>query len=526
MLRIALIVSELAKLFKTIFKTKRFNVNFCKKLFIPINKTGTVFFLFTFFVASLALFAQISDSNSQRPNILFISVDDLKPELGAYGNSKIISPTIDKLASEGTLFFNAHVQQAVCGPSRASLLTGLRPDNTQVWELFTQMREVNPNTLTLPEYLRKNGYETAGSGKVFDLSCVDDKADEPSWSIPFKKATGERWLLNSENVATEAPDLPDSAFIDYKIADEGLKLLDKISKGDKPFFLAVGFKKPHLPFVAPKKYWDLYNREDIEIAAVQEHPKSIPKYAFQPSWELRSGYVNIPKEDPLPVEMQKKLIQGYYACISHVDDQVKRLLDRLDSLKLRDNTIVVLWGDHGYHLGDHQMWCKHTNFEQSARTALIISAPGYKQNNKTYSVNELIDIFPTLCELTGIEIPKNLDGKSLVPILKDGRAKVKKFAVTQYNRNTMDFSGNAGKNIQLQGYSLRTERYRYTEWIKDMVKSHDSYYLEENVYGNELYDYKTDPLERVNLVSDKNYENILNEMKQLMKEYFINQKRY
>ena len=463
------------------------------------------------------------------PNILFISVDDLNNTLGYYGNTQIKSPQIDKLASQGTAFVNNHCQQALCGPSRASILSGSRPDNGQVWELFTQVREANPNMVSLPEYLRKFGYETAGSGKVYDGSTVDAKRDSLSWSIPFVKPKGTRWLehnetdrfagasdKNKKNVPTEAPDRPESDFLDAKIVDEGLKLLDTMAKGDKPFFLAIGIKKPHLPFVAPKKYWDLYDRDSIQIAEIQEFPKSIPSFHFQPSWELRSGYAPIPKMDPLPVAMQKELKHGYYACISHADNQVGRLLDALDKLDLRENTIVVLWSDHGYHLGDHAMWNKFTNLEQATATPLIISAPGYTLNNKTNSPTELVDVFPTLCDLAGIEIPKNIDGKSLVPILKNGKEKVKNFAMTQYHRTT-------DGGIKLEGYSIRTERYRYTEWVKEMFKNRDGKYNPKNVYASEFYDYNKDLLDSRNLINDKEYTQIIDRMKGYMNDYFREQ---
>jgi arylsulfatase A-like enzyme len=466
----------------------------------------------------------------KKPNILFISVDDLNNTLGYYGNSQIKTPQIDKLASQGTAFTNNHCQQALCGPSRASTLSGLRPDNGQVWELFTQVREANPAMVSLPEYLRKFGYETSGSGKVYDGSTVDAKRDSLSWSIPFVKPKGTRWLEHAEierfsgantgvkNVPIEAPDKPESEFLDAKIVNEGLKLLNTMAKGDKPFFLAVGIKKPHLPFVAPKKYWDLYNRDSIKIAEVQEFPKSIPSYHFQPSWELRSGYAPIPEKDPLPVAMQKELKHGYYACVSHADNQVGRLLDALDKLGIRENTIVVLWSDHGYHLGDHLMWNKFTNLEQATSTPLLISAPGYTLNNKTNSPTELVDVFPTLCDLAGIEIPKNIDGKSLVSILKDGKEKVKNFAMTQYHRTTKE-------GIKLEGYSLRTEQYRYTEWIKKMFKSTDGKYSKENVYAIEFYDYEADPLETTNLVEDKKYNTVIDSLKVYMIDYFREQNR-
>ena len=468
---------------------------------------------------------------NKKPNILFISVDDLNKTLGYYGNSQIKSPQIDKLASQGTAFVNNHCQQALCGPSRASILSGLRPDNGKIWELFTQVRIANPDMVSLPEYLRKYGYETAGSGKVYDGSTVDNKRDSLSWSIPFVKPKGTRWLEHNEtdrfagasnennrNVPTEAPDRPESDFLDAKIVDEGLKLLDTMAKGNKPFFLAVGIKKPHLPFVAPKKYWDLYNRDSIKIAEVQEFHKSIPYYHFQPSWELRSGYAPIPKKDPLPVAMQKELKHGYYACISHTDNQVGRLLKALEDLGIRENTIVVLWSDHGYHLGDHLMWNKFTNFEQSTATPLLISAPGYTLNNKTNSPTELVDVFPTLCDLVGIEIPNNIDGKSLVSILKNGKEKVKNYAMTQYHRTTKN-------GIKLEGYSIRTEQYRYTEWVKKMFKSSDGKYNIKNVYASEFYDYERDPLEQKNLITEMKYKNEIEKHKKFMEDYFREQNR-
>jgi len=467
----------------------------------------------------------------KKPNILFISVDDLNTTLGYYGNTQIKSPQIDKLASQGTAFTNNHCQQALCGPSRASILSGLRPDNGKVWELFTQVREANPNMVSLPEYLQKFGYETSGSGKVYDGSTVDDKRDSLSWSIPFVKPKGTRWLEHNEterfagasnennrNVPFEAPDRPESEFLDAKIVDEGLKLLDTMAKGNKPFFLAVGIKKPHLPFVAPKKYWDLYNRDSIKIAKVQEFPKSIPPFHFQPSWELRSGYAPIPKTDPLPVALQKELKHGYYACVSHADNQVGRLLDALDKLGIRENTIVVLWSDHGYHLGDHLMWNKFTNLEQSTATPLLISAPGYTINNKTNSPTELVDIYPTLCDLAGVEIPATIDGKSLVTVLKNGKEKVKDFAMTQYHRTTKD-------GVKLEGYSLRTERYRYTEWVTDMFKDGEAKYSTKNVYASEFYDYKIDALDSKNLITDEKYKRVIDSMKVYMSDYFKSQNK-
>jgi arylsulfatase A-like enzyme len=485
--------------------------------------TKTLSFLFTFFSVTLTIFSQIGYNLKQKYNILFIAVDDLKPILGCYGNKTVISPNIDEIAQNGTVFYNAECQQAISGPSRASLLTGLRPDNTKVWELFTQMREVNPETITLPEHLKNNGYETAAVGKVFDLSCVDKNGDTPSWSIPYVNVFTDEMKDNfpsyKKRIAVGAPDLHDSLFIDVKIANKGIELLETLKKKEKPFFLAIGFLKPHLPFIAPKRYWDLYDENEIGISAVQERTFGAPEYTFQPSWELRSGYVDIPKNDPLPVQMQKDLRHGYYACITHVDDQIEKLLNKLNELGLRKNTVIVLWGDHGYHLGDHQMWCKHTNFEQAARTTLIISVPNIDGSKKTFSPTELIDIFPTICDITGVSIPQNLDGKSLLPVLVNSNYSIKDYAVTQYHRTTKD-------GIKLEGYSLRTKRYRYTEWVKGLFKSKNGCYSPSNVYGCELYDYESDPLEMKNLITNDKYEKVKIKMSHYMKEYFKNQNRY
>ena len=363
-------------------------------------------------------------------NVLFIAVDDLKPILGCYGDEKVQSPNIDRLANNGTVFFNTHCQQAVCAPSRASLLTGLRPDKTKVWDLKTYIRDQNPNVLTLPQYYKQNGYETAAVGKIFDPRSVDAFHDSVSWTIPYSKITGGRWINASEKVSTESADVPDETVVDGKIAARGVELIEQLSSNEKPFFLAVGFKKPHLPFVAPKKYWDLYERDSISVHPFQEHAKYAPEFAFQPGWELRNNYVDIPKDDPIPEEKQKELIHGYYACVSFIDAQVGKLLTQLENLGIRENTIIVLWGDHGWHLGDHDMWAKHSNFEQATRSPMIFSAPGLTAGESSNSPSEFIDIFPTLCELTGLEVPSNLDGTSLIPVLQDPETLIKPYAVS------------------------------------------------------------------------------------------------
>ena len=489
------------------------------KLFSPRMIWGAVFFaLFPAALPSFSAFAaQTRQNQGDQVNVLFIAVDDLKPILGCYGDEQVKTPNIDALAAAGVIFTNNHCQQAVCAPSRASLLTGLRPDRTRVWDLKTQIRDMNPDILTLPQYFRQNGYETAGVGKIYDPRSVDKDLDKVSWSIPYVKIRADRWMGWPEKVSTLSVDKPDEDFADGKIRVAGERLLEQLAAGDKPFFLAVGFKKPHLPFVAPKKYWDLYRRDDFSPHPFQKHALNAPEFAFQPGWELRNGYVDIPKKGPIPEDKQKELIHGYYACTSFTDAQVGHLLAKLDGLGLRDDTVVILWGDHGWHLGDHAMWCKHTNFEQATRSPLILSVPGVDGGRANASPTEFIDIFPTLCELTGLDIPAHVDGKSLTPILRGEQDKVKDFAVSQYHR-TAD-----GKN--LEGYAIRTERYRYVEWIPRRYRTGKQPYDRADVVAVELYDYQIDPLETRSLANDPNYKETVQKLAAMM-EQFLAQQRF
>ncbi|HHM23662.1 MAG TPA: sulfatase [Bacteroidetes bacterium] len=450
-------------------------------------------------------------------NVLFIVVDDLKPTLGCYGDTLVYSPNIDSLASQGTLFYNNYCQQAVCAPSRASLLTGLRPDRTQVWDLreHASLRANHPDVLTLPQYFRQHGYETAAVGKVFDPRSVDKGHDRASWSLPYRPARGDRWLHSKKKVSTEMDDAPDSAFIDGHILADGLDLLNQLSRQKKPFFLAVGFKKPHLPFVAPKRDWELYPRDKIPLAPFQRHSANAPEFAFQPGWELRH-YVDIPKEGRIPDDKQRELINGYYACVTHVDRLIGRLLRRLHELDLDRNTVVVLWGDHGWHLGDHLIWCKHTNFEQATRAPLIFAAPGYPKGQVAKTICEFVDVFPTLCELTGLPVPENLDGISLVPAMRDPSVSLKEYAVSQFHRNP--------KGMKLEGYAIRTKRYRYVEWLNQDIRLTQDY-DEANVVANELYDYQTDPLETVSLAPLPEYKDLVARFRGILKRYFEEEKR-
>ena len=523
--------------------------------------------VFCFLVISNGITAQKKMDN--KPNILFIAVDDLKPILGCYGNTLVKTPNIDKLAKISTVFNKNYCQQAICGPTRASIMTGTRPDVTQVWNLTTQMRDVNPNLVTLPQYLITQGYETSGIGKIYHPSSAISGVDPVSWSIPYLKskasdfptglgspANGQYQLpetkarmtpeiiaerkkqnkdlaSNDENPksikgpSVECIDVPDNAYQDGVNALLAKEQIIKLSKGNKPFFMAVGFSKPHLPFVSPKKYWDLYQREEMPIATFQEHSKNGPLIAYHQSGELRN-YLDIPDFATLPadslriglkLEKQKELIHGYYAAVSYLDAQVGVLLNTLESLGTLNNTIIVLWGDHGWHLGDHDLWHKHTNFEEATRAPLIIAGPGIK-SGKTNSLTEFVDVFPTICDLAGVPIPSKLDGISLRPLMVNNSAKVNDYSISQYPRKLkkLEMIKKGYTDSKMMGYSLRTDKYRYTIWMNNFTSKQP--FNESQVYASEMYDYVNDPLEKINVVNDKNYTAISIEMKAKMLAYF------
>jgi len=421
-------------------------------------------------------FAQIVEEPT-KPNVLFIIVDDLKPILGCYGDPFVKTPNIDRFAKEGVVFTNTYCQQAVCGPSRASFLTGMRPDYTGVWDLETEMRNINPEILSMPQFFKQNGYITAGIGKVFDSRSVDENIDKPSWSIPFYKKSndyypkemgkakgryrgvkvleeieiyekigGAKGLTGKElsnfikinaKPSVESLDIPDNAYIDGATVLHSKDILKVLKENAKPFFFAVGITKPHLPFAVPKKYWDLYNRDEIQLAEFRENANNSPLVAYHGAGELYK-YADIPPIASfsdvkggmeLPFDKQKELIHGYYASVSYADALIGKLISTLVSLNLKDNTIVTIIGDHGWHLGDHNLWCKHSNFEQATRIPMIFKIPGIKAS-KTSALAEAVDIFPTLCEATEIKNPEQIQGVSLMPILKEIKSKVKDYAVS------------------------------------------------------------------------------------------------
>ena len=513
----------------------------------------------------LAVFTT-STLNAQKAkkNILFIAIDDMKPILGAYGDDFAISPNIDKLAEHGTTFYNNHCQFAVCGPSRASFLSGQRPDQTQIIDLKTKIRSKRPDVVTLPQYFKNNGYLTMGVGKIFDPRSVDKKQDEKSWDeyilpgqLKYPKENGSPALSYYQDPKTKAKiqklreeaiskgitdgnkqyhyitkrckpayenaDVPDAAYMDYAFATEGINLMKRAVKGGKPFFLAVGFKRPHLPFVAPKKYWDMYDESKVPLALFQQKVKGGVDIAYHNSPELRSyqipGYTYelIDGVVEIPEVQQRKLIHGYYAATTYIDVQVGRLLEALKKEGLDKNTIIILWGDHGWHLGDHKLWNKHSNFEQATRSPMIIFDPEINKKIIVNSPTEFVDVYPTLCDLAGIDVPDDLAGVTLQSLLNGSKTKVKEYAFSEMTRGNPE-----GEII---GYSLRNDRYRYTAWVGD-DPIHTQKLSENKIIGEELYDYNKDPLEKKSYINDPKYKEILDGMRKDFKYFFDNERTF
>jgi len=498
--------------------------------------------------------AQTRPQVPTRPNVLFIAVDDLRPEGRTFNSSSPVeTPNIDRLARRAVAFRRAYVQQAVCSPSRTSLLTGRRPDSTRIFDLQTHFRLTIPDVVTLPQHFKAHGYHTQGLSKIYH-GGLDDPA---SWSAPHwtpsapeygdpalvraLRAERDRRRAAGETVAPEvvdrdpatglalklrapgrrvlgpaweAPDVPDGALKDGETADKAIALLQEYKDKTQPFFLAVGLLKPHLPFVAPKRYYDRYPLSSIRLPSNYGQPENAPRIALTNWGELR-GYRDIPPEGPLPEDQARQLIRAYYASTTYADAQIGKLLDALDRLKLRDNTIVVLWGDHGWHLGEQGLWCKHTNFENATRAPLLVSAPAFAKASAgrpgsakasagrlgsakasagkgaqgvSNALVEFVDIYPTLTELAGLPRPDQLEGVSLVPLLTAPDRPWKRAAFSQYPR------------AKGMGYSMRTDRYRYTEWP------------EGDRVVRELYDHHVDPGETRNVADAPEHAALVREL--------------
>ncbi len=463
-----------------------------------------------------------------RPNVLLILVDDLKPALGCYGDSSAKTPHLDALAARGMRFDLAYCNQAVCAPSRFTLMLGSHSTSTRLYGLGSQLRQIIPDAVTLPQHFAKHGgYRTESLGKVFHIGH-GNQGDPGSFSVPHfhdkvieyvdPQSTGgeltreEAYFTNQQldrihflprGAALESPDVPDEAYADGRVAAETIKRLeaakDLREKVGTPFFIAVGFARPHLPFSAPKKYWDLHDPNTLPMPEFEDLPKGAPQVAGKRGGEI-ANYKNIPILKPFPESLKRQLIHGYYASTSFVDAQIGKVIAELDRLELSENTLIVLWGDHGFHLGDLGIWTKHTNYEQACRIPLFIIAPGVtKPNSSTKQLTESVDVFPTLAELAGLPAPfgpQAIDGKSLVPVLKDPAARVRDHAYHVYPKKKL-------------GRAIRTERYRFVEWQAEAAANDPAEY--------ELYDYETDPLERENLVAKK--PEIVAELKQTLAKH-------
>ncbi|HUT88624.1 MAG TPA: sulfatase [Thermoguttaceae bacterium] len=422
-----------------------------------------------------------------KPNVLFIAVDDLRPQLGCYGHARMHSPSIDRLAGGGFHFRRAYCNVPVCGASRASLMTGIRPARNRFVGYDTWAEKDAAGITTLNTHFRNHGYYTASLGKVFH-HAKDNLAgwsEEPwlpenPWMGYLLPESQRAWKENREKTKqgralgppTEEADAPDNAYADGRLADRAVADLGRLAEKDGPFFLAVGFYKPHLPFLAPKKYWDLYPADEIKLPGNYSRPKDAPDAAIHNSGELRA-YAGVPKEGPVSDEMARRLIRGYYACVSFTDAQIGKLLDELDRLGIADETIVILWGDHGWNLGEHTLWCKHCCFETSMRVPLVVRAPGFVAGKSTDALVEYVDVYPSLCQLAGLPLPEHLDGRSFVPLMNDPGLAWKEAAIGRYG----------------PGDTIRTDRYRFTEYTDKQGKP----------IARMLYDHQVDPGENVNV---------------------------
>lgn len=428
-----------------------------------------------------------NEKETEQYNVLFITIDDLRPELGCYGTDAV-TPSIDAVAQAGVLYTNAYCQFSWCSPSRASMLTGLRPDKTGVFDLKTHFRKKLPDTKTLPQYFKDNGYHTAAFGKIYhnEIFLQDSSSwSEPNWFPPFEEplyvyaSEENKRIVEARkkpfSYPTESASVEDEAYPDGMITAEAIKKMNELQ--DQDFFIAVGFYKPHLPYNAPKKYFDLYDPSAFDVPE-SEFPNAAPPFALRARSEEMS-YVGV-NEKPYSDSLKTTLTHGYYACVSYVDAQIGKLVDELERLNLRKKTIIVIWGDHGYKLGEYGHWSKHSNFDVDTRVPLVISSPSVEKRVEK-NIVESIDIYPTLCELTGLPVPIGLDGKNISgkdsPIEKD-------FAISQIVRDS------------LIGYSIRWSDLRYTRWISLPGKQ---------VHAEELYDHSIDPKETDNKAAHEMY---------------------
>jgi arylsulfatase A-like enzyme len=461
-----------------------------------------------------------SPAAGRRLNVLFLAVDDLRPQLGCYGDTVVKSPNIDRLAARGLVFTRSYCQQALCSPSRISLLSGRYPATTRIFTIGPALRTTLPDIVTLPQHFKNNGYYTRSLGKVYHVG-IDDP---PSWSVPSwqskkprygpegeaavrkyreeMKAAGKTIPAKGQGMAFyagpafEAPDVPDEALSDGDIGREGVAALRELAaKPQQPFFLAVGFHNPHVPWVAPKKYWDLYNPQDIRLPDNQYPPKDAPNFAARTGEDFY-WYGNVPKDRKITPEFGRQCLHGYLAAVSYVDAQVGRLLDALAETGLEQNTLVIFWGDHGYYMGEHGWWGgKHNNYEGATRAPLVVAVPGQRnQGAKCDALVEFVDIYPSLAQICGLPAPVGTEGRSFQPLLDNPQATIKESGCSWYPKGGY------------QGVALRTDRWRFVEWTKKG---------QPNVY--ELYDHRHDPQENQNLAGRPEYADTIKQLAAMLR---------
>ncbi|MEL6106230.1 MAG: sulfatase [Planctomycetota bacterium] len=468
------------------------------------------------FLFASILLVSTTALRAKSPNVLFIAADDLRCDLGCYGDAVVKTPHLDRLATRGTLFRRAYCAQAVCNPSRSSLLTGRRPNTLQQYNLAKHFRDEIPDVITLPQHFLQNGYFTQNIGKIFHNWQTKIQGDPDSWSVPevmhyarhgddVAQVEGDLPPNETTALRCECRNVPDEAYFDGRIAGLAVEALGQCAQRTEPFFLAVGFWKPHLPFNAPKRYWDLYEKEDILFPECPDWPKGTPRIAWHDSREL----LRASQGKALTESEAQEIRRGYLAAISYLDAQVGRVIAELDRLELSESTVIVFWSDHGFHLGDHTLWAKTSNFELDARVPLLIVPPKHltaDSPRETDAIVELLDLYPTLADLCGLPAPGDVEGVSLRPLLDGTKPSIKPAALSQHPRPAYfkDI-----ESLRVMGHSIRTPKFRYTEWT-DVADG--------SSVGIELYDHTIDEAESVNRIDDPKYATELPRLRRLLRD--------
>ena len=479
---------------------------------MKIHLSGFIFLIFSITGCQLKSSGE-AEQESGKPNILFIAVDDLRPELNLYGQEHIKSPSLDKLASESIVFERTYCNVPVCGASRASLMSGVRPGRYRFLGYSTYLDEDYPGVTSLPKHFKNNGYYTISNGKIYHHADDDVEAWDEIWGRPPSSSASGRGYMKPHNIRLdtmdgvrgypwEDADVHDTVYRDGKTTMKAINDLKRLKSKNEPFFLAVGFLKPHLPFNAPKKYWDLYDSTKISLPPNYLQPETTPDAAFHNFGELRN-YSGVPQEGPVSRELANKLIHDYYACVSYTDAQIGKVLNTLKALDLAENTIVILWGDHGWNLGDHKLWCKHCNFESSLHVPMMLKVPGQTKGTRTDVITEFVDIYPTLAELAGLPIPEHTDGESLVTLIH-GKSRDKNYAVSKYHDGVTYIEGSLF----------------YTEWLDK----------NNEVRARMLFDHANDPLELDNLAEKPNYQDKVKDLSKKLQsrwgdDFFVDRRK-